>query len=156
VLRDQLTERGHRFFSTSDTEVLVKAYGEWGAGCVQRFAGMFAFAIAERDSGRLVLALLPGAGHPAFHGPFLDLVHDALNSETARDRQLFQREPVNPPRPQPGAHHTRLQRALADCPPRTLATGHREIVRVRLSRSIRDVSQAAEACSRKARARSGW
>jgi asparagine synthase (glutamine-hydrolysing) len=55
-LRDQLQARGHRFFSTSDTEVIVKAYAEWGTACVEKFLGMFAFAIAERATGRLILA----------------------------------------------------------------------------------------------------
>jgi asparagine synthase (glutamine-hydrolysing) len=55
-LREQLRARGHRFFSTSDTEVVIKAYAEWGEDCVEKFLGMFAFAIAERDTGRLVLA----------------------------------------------------------------------------------------------------
>ncbi len=54
-LRDQLIAKGYRFFSHSDTEVIIKAYAEWGAAAVQRFAGMFAIAIAERDTGRLVL-----------------------------------------------------------------------------------------------------
>ena len=55
-LREQLQGRGYRFFSTSDTEVIVKAYAEWGTGCVDKLLGMFAFAIAERDTGRLILA----------------------------------------------------------------------------------------------------
>jgi asparagine synthase (glutamine-hydrolysing) len=55
-LRDELAAYGYRFFSTSDTEVILKAYHRWGTACVERFRGMFAFAIAERDSGRLVLA----------------------------------------------------------------------------------------------------
>ena len=46
---------GYRFFSTSDTEVIAKAYHRWGAECVDHFFGMFAFAILERDSGRLIL-----------------------------------------------------------------------------------------------------
>jgi asparagine synthase (glutamine-hydrolysing) len=54
-LRAQLEAAGYRFFSHSDTEVLLKAYHAWGADFVQRLHGMFAFAIAERDSGRLVL-----------------------------------------------------------------------------------------------------
>ncbi|GII80492.1 asparagine synthetase B [Sphaerisporangium rufum] len=54
-LRAELAGEGHRFFSTSDTEVLLKAYRHWGPRCVDRFHGMFAFAIAERDTGRLVL-----------------------------------------------------------------------------------------------------
>ncbi|WP_219470924.1 N-acetylglutaminylglutamine amidotransferase [Nonomuraea rhizosphaerae] len=54
-LRDELRGDGYRFFSTSDTEVLLKAFHRWGAACVERFKGMFAFAVHERDSGRLVL-----------------------------------------------------------------------------------------------------
>jgi asparagine synthase (glutamine-hydrolysing) len=55
-LRAELQGAGHRFFSTSDTEVVAKAYAQWGAGCVERFLGMFAFAVAEHRTGRLVLA----------------------------------------------------------------------------------------------------
>jgi asparagine synthase (glutamine-hydrolysing) len=54
-LRSQLSSAGYRFFSDSDSEVLLKAYHRWGAGCVDHFLGMFAFAVLERDSGRLVL-----------------------------------------------------------------------------------------------------
>ena len=55
-LRSELVGKGYRFFSQGDTEVILKAYKEWGPRCVERFYGMFAFAIWERDSGRVVLA----------------------------------------------------------------------------------------------------
>jgi len=55
-LRRTLEQQGYRFFSQCDTEVILKAYHAWGARCVERFLGMFAFAIWERDSGRVVLA----------------------------------------------------------------------------------------------------
>jgi asparagine synthase (glutamine-hydrolysing) len=55
-LRTELTAAGYQFFSTSDTEVILKAYHRWGTSFVEHFAGMFAIAISERDSGRLVLA----------------------------------------------------------------------------------------------------
>jgi asparagine synthase (glutamine-hydrolysing) len=55
-LREELRGRGHHFFSESDTEVVLKAYLEWGTDCVDRFCGMFAFVIVEQDTGRVVLA----------------------------------------------------------------------------------------------------
>ncbi len=54
-LRKELEGKGYQFFSTGDTEVILKAYHAWGEACVERFNGMFAFAIRERDSGRVVL-----------------------------------------------------------------------------------------------------
>ncbi|WP_035655113.1 N-acetylglutaminylglutamine amidotransferase [Bradyrhizobium sp. STM 3809] len=55
-LRAELQAKGYRFFSDGDTEVILKAYHAWGKTCVQRFKGMFAFALWERDSGRVVIA----------------------------------------------------------------------------------------------------
>ena len=55
-LRAELEGAGYRFFSTSDTEVILKAYHRWGTSCVDRFLGMFAFVISERESGRVVMA----------------------------------------------------------------------------------------------------
>ena len=55
-LRAELEDMGYRFFSHGDTEVILKAYHAWGKGFVQRLNGMFAFAIHERETGRLLLA----------------------------------------------------------------------------------------------------
>ncbi|MGY1855003.1 N-acetylglutaminylglutamine amidotransferase [Modestobacter sp. SYSU DS0290] len=55
-LRAELQAAGYRFFSTSDTEVVLKAYHRWGRECVERFLGMFAFVVVERDTGRVVMA----------------------------------------------------------------------------------------------------
>jgi len=54
-LRKELSAQGYRFFSTSDTEVLLKAYHRWGESFVDHLLGMFAFCIVERDSGRAIL-----------------------------------------------------------------------------------------------------
>jgi asparagine synthase (glutamine-hydrolysing) len=54
-LRDRLASEGYRFFSTSDTEVVLKAFHAYGDGFVEHLQGMFAFAIHSRDSGRTLL-----------------------------------------------------------------------------------------------------
>ncbi|MEV3988627.1 N-acetylglutaminylglutamine amidotransferase [Streptomyces sp. NPDC049837] len=56
AVRAELRALGHRFFSTSDTEVILKAYRQWGTDCVDHFVGMFVFVIVENDTGRVVLA----------------------------------------------------------------------------------------------------
>ncbi|WP_308258087.1 N-acetylglutaminylglutamine amidotransferase [Pseudonocardia lacus] len=54
-LREELEGAGYRFFSHTDTEVLIKAFHRWGPACVERFLGMFAFAVVDRESGVLTL-----------------------------------------------------------------------------------------------------
>jgi asparagine synthase (glutamine-hydrolysing) len=55
ALREELIGLGYSFFSHSDSEVILKAYAEWGLDCVQRFLGMFAFGIYEHRTGKLIL-----------------------------------------------------------------------------------------------------
>jgi asparagine synthase (glutamine-hydrolysing) len=60
ALRRTLEAAGHVFASHTDSEVIVHAYEEWGEGCVERFNGMFAFAVYDRrgraSNGHLFLA----------------------------------------------------------------------------------------------------
>lgn len=55
-LKRTLLERGHTFRTDSDTEVLIKAYKEWGVECFKQFKGMFALAIYDTDKEELILA----------------------------------------------------------------------------------------------------
>lgn len=55
-LRKELEGLGHAFRTTCDTEVLLLAYVEWGAACLDRFNGIFAFAIWETAEERLFMA----------------------------------------------------------------------------------------------------
>ena len=55
-LRRELEARGHRFRSSGDTEILLRGWLEWGPGCVEHFRGMWAFAVLDLSSRRLVLA----------------------------------------------------------------------------------------------------
>ena len=55
-LRAALAARGHSFNGHSDTEVLLHAFAEWGANCVPRCNGIFAFAVWQQNAGTLFLA----------------------------------------------------------------------------------------------------
>lgn len=55
-LRAELEALGYRFRSTSDTEVLLSAYAEWGCDALRRLVGMFAFAVLDTRARSLILA----------------------------------------------------------------------------------------------------
>ena len=52
-LRAELAAKGRHFRSESDTEVLLQAYEEWGEGCVEKFNGMWSFAILDKRNNRI-------------------------------------------------------------------------------------------------------
>jgi asparagine synthase (glutamine-hydrolysing) len=54
-LRSELSARGHRFTTRSDTEVVLRAYQEWGVECAGHLRGMFAFAVWDAVREELVL-----------------------------------------------------------------------------------------------------
>ena len=55
-VRSELESRGYRFHSATDTEVILAAYAQWGAVCLERLRGMFAFAIWDSQQQELFLA----------------------------------------------------------------------------------------------------
>src|ERR1700735_1306717 len=55
-LRKELQDVGYRFFSTADSEGVIKEFPRGGVRCVGRFKGMFAFVIADRDTGVVTMA----------------------------------------------------------------------------------------------------
>ena len=55
-LRKELAAKGHVFHTQSDTETLLAAYSEWGAACVERLRGMYAFALADFSRRQIFLA----------------------------------------------------------------------------------------------------
>ena len=72
-LRDELRRRGHAFRTTSDTEVVLHAYLEWGAAMAERLNGMYAFAIWDSRTERLVMirdrmGIKPFYFHPTADG----------------------------------------------------------------------------------------
>ncbi len=55
-LRPELESRGHRFYTNTDTEVIIHLYEEMGADCVKKLRGMFALAIYDKTKRKLTLA----------------------------------------------------------------------------------------------------
>jgi asparagine synthase (glutamine-hydrolysing) len=56
TLGEELRSRGHKFKTTSDTEVILHAYEQWGEDCCAKFNGIFAFGIWDEKRQRLFLA----------------------------------------------------------------------------------------------------
>ncbi|MBI4388563.1 MAG: asparagine synthase (glutamine-hydrolyzing) [Nitrospinae bacterium] len=55
-LRNELKQKGRRFASSSDTETILYAYQEWGESCLEKFCGMFAFALWDQKQRKLFCA----------------------------------------------------------------------------------------------------
>ena len=66
-LRKELTTAGATFVTSSDTEVVLESWRHWGPGALERFRGMFAFALADTATGELVLARDPLGIKPLFY-----------------------------------------------------------------------------------------
>ena len=66
VLQAELTRLGHRLRTDSDTEVVLEAFLEWGAGAVTRLRGEFAFALADTMADRVYLARDPLGVKPLY------------------------------------------------------------------------------------------
>jgi asparagine synthase (glutamine-hydrolysing) len=92
-LRNRLRDIGHRFVSSSDTEVVLHAFREWDTQCFSRLRGMFALAIWTRSQKRLVLARDRLGIKPLyFHRSASDLLFGseikAILEDPAVDRQI--------------------------------------------------------------------
>jgi asparagine synthase (glutamine-hydrolysing) len=66
-LKEELETLGHTFHSRSDTEVVLRSFIQWGPASVERFCGMFAFAIWSSDSSKLFLARDPLGMKPLYY-----------------------------------------------------------------------------------------
>lgn len=124
-LRAELASMGHVFRTRSDTEVLLEAWGAWGAGALDRVVGMYAFAVLDESKQTLVLARdqfaikplyytlvrgqlafaseippllsLPGVGRAVDPGPLADFLSRGVNNHAGHTMFADVRE-------MPGAH----------------------------------------------------
>ncbi len=92
-IRRELQEEGETFFSTSDTEVLLKAYRRWGANCLQRFNGMFAFLIWDDHEKRAFCARDRIGIKPFYYTITQDLFIFASDIRTIIASGLYQAQP---------------------------------------------------------------
>ncbi len=81
ALKAELEALGHVFQSHSDTEVILKAYRQWGMECVQRFEGMFAFSIWDDDLQQLFLARDRMGIKPLYYAPVKGGMRFASNTQ---------------------------------------------------------------------------
>jgi asparagine synthase (glutamine-hydrolysing) len=66
-LRDELRVRGHQFRTSSDTEVLLEAYREWGTSCLDHLLGMFVFGLYDSRRKSVFLARDRAGEKPLFY-----------------------------------------------------------------------------------------
>ncbi len=66
-IRSELEKLGYRFVSASDTEVILYAYKAWGMACLEKFIGMFAFALLDKEEQKLILVRDRAGVKPLYH-----------------------------------------------------------------------------------------
>jgi asparagine synthase (glutamine-hydrolysing) len=91
-IRDELAAKGHAFTTNSDTEVIVHSYEEYGKACVDRFRGMFAFAIWDARSKTLFLARDRLGIKPVFYAIRNDVLYFASEMKAILQYPDFPRE----------------------------------------------------------------
>jgi len=111
ALKIELTELGQTFVSHSDTEVILKAYRQWGMECVSRFEGMFAFAIWDDEQHQLLLARDRMGIKPLYYAPVDGGVRFASNTQA-----LLEYDDINTDIDSVGLHHQLTLHAVIPAP----------------------------------------
>ena len=120
-LREELIALGHHFRSHSDTEVILKAYRQWGMESVKHFEGMFAYALWDDDQQQLYLVRDRFGIKPLYYAPIEGGVRFASNTQallstSGIDRSL---DPV-------GLHHQFTLHGVVPAP-HTILKGIRKL-----------------------------
>src|SRR5207253_606053 len=120
-LRRELEAHGHRFRSATDTEVILAAYREWGERCVERFNGMWAFALWDGPRRRLFASRDRFGVKPFYYR--LDGDRLAFASEP----RAFRADPRPRLEPNPRAVREYLEQAYLDHTEETFFAGVRKL-----------------------------
>jgi asparagine synthase (glutamine-hydrolysing) len=97
-LREELMQRGHQFRTTSDTEVIIHGWEEWGDGALSRFNGQWAFALWDSRRGRLTLTRDRVGIRPLYYAE-----HGGRIVFASEVKAIFAAEPTFPRRFDPSA-----------------------------------------------------
>ncbi|MDQ2696968.1 MAG: N-acetylglutaminylglutamine amidotransferase [Pseudomonadota bacterium] len=121
ALRKELQALGYRFFSNGDTEVILKAYAQWGERCVERLVGMFAFAVWDLRGQTLFLARDRLGIKPLYYSRTAAAFRFASNSQA-----LLEAADVDTTIDPVGLHHQLTLHAVIPAP-RTILKGVRKL-----------------------------
>jgi len=111
ALKVELQELGQTFVSHSDTEVILKAYRQWGMDCVSRFEGMFAFAIWDDEQHQLLLARDRMGIKPLYFAPV-----DGGGRFASNTQALLETDGINTEIDPVGLHHQLTLHAVIPAP----------------------------------------
>src|ERR671933_883647 len=120
-LRSELEAHGHRFRSATDTEVILAAYLEWGERCVERFNGMWAFALWDGPRRRLFASRDRFGVKPFYYS------RDGDRLALASEPRAFRADPATRLEPNPGAAREYLEQAYLDHTEETFFAGVRKL-----------------------------
>lgn len=110
-LKIELEALGQTFISHSDTEVILKAYRQWGMECVSRFEGMFAIAIWDDEQQQLMLARDRIGIKPLYYAPIEGGVRFASNTQA-----LLETDGIDTDIDPIGLHHQLTLHAVIPAP----------------------------------------
>ncbi|HEB82401.1 MAG TPA: N-acetylglutaminylglutamine amidotransferase [Gammaproteobacteria bacterium] len=125
-LRRELQGKGHRFESTGDTEVILRAYIEWGEDCIARLQGMFAIGLWDRGRQRLLLARDRSGIKPLYYAQTGEQLLFASNTQAIIHAHRQAGVPLDTGIDATAMHHLFTLHAVVPAP-RTMLKGIRKV-----------------------------
>jgi len=92
-LREELKAKGYIFHSTSDTEVIVKAYQEWGTDCFAKFNGMWGLGIYDQKAKQLILSRGRFGQKPLYYAKTKDVFVFGSEPKAIFEHSSIQKKP---------------------------------------------------------------
>ena len=120
-LREELKGKGYHFYSSGDTEVILKAWHAWGEACVERLHGMFAFVVWDQHNRTLFLARDRLGIKPLYYASDRERIRFASNPQA-----LLAGGGIDPAIDPVGLHHQFTLHAVIPAP-NTLLRGIRKL-----------------------------